>query len=247
MKPVIGIVCREYIDEARPWYPPAQGVMSGYIHAVYRAGGVPMIIPILDDSEAMSQLYRKVDGVLLAGGGDVHPAFYRERPRVVLDRPDIIKDKVELTMASWAVLDQKPLLGICRGMQIINVSLGGSLHQDLHQVYATQINHDESFENKNFSYLVHNLLIKEQSRLAAILQTPKLPINSLHRQAIKELASTLTAVGWADDGVIEAVESNTSHYVLGIQAHPEIMATQNSVWNNVFKDFVQASTARVNV
>ncbi len=248
MKPIIGVVSRVVKDQSRDWYPSSQGVIDSYIQAIHESGGVPMIIPILDDSEDVSQLYRKVDGLLLAGGGDVHPTFYREKPHSKLDGNNITQDKVELTLASWAVLDKKPLLGICRGLQIINVSLGGSLHQDLQEAYETPINHDESFQLQDFSYLVHHLLLDESSRLAKTLGSLKIPVNSMHHQSIKELAPTLTAVGWADDGVIEAVESNTEHYIYGIQSHPEVLRkVQDGPWENLLQDFVEACNYPTNV
>jgi putative glutamine amidotransferase len=247
MKPVIGIVSRRVSDDARPWRPTAQGVYEPYLQAVQQAGGVPLIIPIFEDSGDLSRLYEAIDGLLLAGGGDIHPTFYRERPDVKLDNLNINRDKVELTLASWAVLDQKPLLGICRGMQIINVSLGGSLHQELHDVYETKINHNQSDAEKDLNYLVHHLMLRDDCRLSGILNKAKNPVNSIHRQAIKDMASTLTPVGWADDGVIEAIESSTDHYIVGIQSHPEIMVSKHTRWQNLFDDFVLASKSRVKV
>jgi putative glutamine amidotransferase len=238
MKPVVGIVARNFVDQSRPWYPVTEGVQRAYVDAIVAAGAVPVLLPILSDPTGLSRIYAQLDGLLLAGGGDVSPTFYHQVPYGELDRVNIAADEAELAIIHWAMADKKPLLGICRGMQLVNVALGGSLHQDLHSQYETRINHQESFIDQDFYKLVHHLILQPESRLAGVLGTSAIPVNTLHHQSLDQVAKQLKVVGRADDGVVEAVEGlEDNHYLVGIQSHPEIMVEQNPVWKSLFADF----------
>src|SRR5690606_20582723 len=129
MIPSIGITCGSLSD--RDWCPPFVGHRKTYIDAVAAAGGAPFLIPLVEDEAVLRALYERIDGLLLAGGGDVEPRHYGEEPIPALGSVDPLRDRVELTLARWAVAEGKPVLGICRGIQVLNVALGGSLYQDI--------------------------------------------------------------------------------------------------------------------
>lgn len=238
-KPTIGVVCIEYRDPVVTWYPKRFSIIQTYIEAIENAGGLPFIIP-LTAKDTLMEMHSRLDGLVLGGGGDIHPQFYGEEPSGNLDRMSMRQDRVELAMAGWSILERKPTLGICRGMQIINVALGGTLHQDIATEVKTDIDHNESFTAKDFSKNVHDIILQPGSRTAKALGTDRTAINSLHHQAIKDLAPDLRVVGTAPDGIIEAVEGKQDMYLVGIQAHPEVMARpEDSPWRNLFSDFVE--------
>lgn len=238
MKPYIGIPCGTFRD--RDWCPPAHGHRQTYVDAVVAAGGVPLLLPLVDDEEILRALYDRIDGLLLAGGGDVDPRHYGEEPLPELGTVDTQRDAIELPLARWTIEDGKPLLAICRGLQVINVALGGSLYQDIPSQIGREIIHDISFANQDWTYMAHDFNLEADSKLASILTTDSFPINSLHHQSIKKPAPGLRVVGWAPDGVVEAVESEGSQFIIGVQCHPEALQGQaDPRWRPLFSKFVE--------
>jgi len=140
MKPYIGITCGTFRD--RDWCPPALLLRKTYTDAIVTAGGVPFIIPVVDDEEVLRALYDRLDGLLISGGGDVDPLSYGEPALPGLGPTDPQRDSIELLLARWATEDGKPVLGICRGIQVLNVALGGSLYQDIPSQIKTNLVHD---------------------------------------------------------------------------------------------------------
>src|SRR5256885_11637967 len=147
MKPYIGVTCGTFRD--RDWCPPTHGHRQTYIDAIVTAGGAPFLVPLVDDEDVLRALYDRLDGVLLAGGGDMSPTYYGEEPIPQLGTVDSLRDKVELPLARWAVAEGKPILGICRGVQVINVALGGSLYQDIPAQLESELVHDSSFTRQD--------------------------------------------------------------------------------------------------
>jgi putative glutamine amidotransferase len=242
MKPYIGITCGSFSD--RDWCPPFVGHRKTYIDAVVAAGGVPLMIPLVDDEEILRALYERIDGLLLSGGGDIAPRHYGEEPHPELGKVDELRDRVELPLARWAAADGKPILGICRGAQLINVALGGTLYQDIPSQLTTELAHNGSYANENWAHMAHDLRLDPQSHLAQLCGTTTLPINSLHHQSIKTVAPGLHPVGWAPDGVVEAVEGDNGHFLIGVQCHPEaLQATADQRWQAVFQRFVASCSA----
>jgi putative glutamine amidotransferase len=237
MKPLIGISCGTFYDRA--WCPPSFGHRQTYVDAIVRAGGAPMLIPPLQDEATLRVLYERLDGLLLAGGGDIAPDHYGHPPHEKLGMIDPLRDSAELPMARWAVADAKPLLGICRGVQVINVALGGTLYQDIPSQIGTELQHNLSYEREDWTYLAHEIQIAPDSLLAEVMGVERMPINSLHHQAICEVAPGLRAVAWAPDGVIEALEGVGPNFVVGVQCHPEaLQATADPRWQALFAAFV---------
>ncbi len=239
MTPLIGISCGTFRD--RDWCPPSYGHRQTYVDAVLRAGGAPLLIPPLLDASALRAIYDRLDGLLLAGGGDISPNHYGDQPHERLGTIDPPRDMAELRLAHWAAADGKPMLGICRGVQLINVALGGSLYQDIPSQLETTIDHSESYTREDWTFLAHPMTIAADSRLARYLGATNMMINSLHHQAVRVVAPGLRAVAWAPDGVIEALESERHIFIVGVQCHPEaLQAEVDPRWQGLFAAFVQS-------
>lgn len=235
--PLIGISCGIFHDLA--WCPPSFGHRRTYSDAIVQAGGVPLLVPPLDDSSVLRAAYERVDGVLLSGGGDIAPEHYGEAPHAALGAVDPLRDQAELMLTRWAIADGKPLLGICRGIQVVNVALGGTLYQDIGAQYAATLDHSVSYKQEDWTYAAHELQLAPDSRLATALGVTRLTTNSLHHQALKDLAPGLRPVAWAPDGVVEAVELTGPQFVLGVQGHPEALQAQaDERWQGLFRAFV---------
>ncbi len=238
MKPIIGIPCATLLD--KDWCPPMFGHRQSYVDAVVQAGGVPLLLPLVDQEDILRTMYMQIDGLLLAGGGDVEPEHYGEERHERLGTLEPLRDRIELPLTRWAAADGKPILGICRGNQVLNVALGGTLYQDIAAQVETNLEHELSYQCQDWLCMAHEVCLDPESRLATWLETPDLLTNSLHHQAVKQIAPGLRAVGWAPDGVIEAVESTNGQFLVGVQCHPEALATVvDSRWQRMFAAFVE--------
>jgi putative glutamine amidotransferase len=244
MRPIIGVTSGETNNLKFPLSPHVQGQQFTYIESVVRAGGTPIILPIVKNDEVLRQLYEQCDAVLLAGGNDVDPALYGAKlgPNATDIRRH--RDDQEVQLLKWALEDDKPILAICRGMQVMNVALGGNLYQDIptdlpdaeeHELHS---NHNADREH----HIAHQLKIAPESLLARILGATTIPTNAYHHQALRELGDGLVATAWAEDGVIEAVELKDKHFAVGVQSHPEALEAKiEPSWRKLFKDFIAAA------
>lgn len=205
-----------------------------YIQAVEAAGGLPVLVPPLGGSAALAALLERLDGLLLPGGGDVDPATYGEAVNGS-QPPNPGLDALELEAVRRADAHHVPTLGICRGQQVINVALGGSLvqHMDGHAPEGPR------------DLLHHALRVTPCSRLADVFGATELQVNSHHHQAIKRLADGLTAVAWAEDGTIEGIESSNRSWLLAVQFHPEDLVPQHDASTRLMEAFVDACRARL--
>jgi len=242
VQPLIGITAGEILNNSESWAPSVYGQAHTYIDAVSRAGGIPFIIPFLDDEIALRRLYDLTDAMIFSGGNDVDPELYGSKPSGLLGEVIRRRDNQELQLYKWALEDKKPILAICRGMQLLNVHQGGSLHQDIITSVPDAVNHRISDLKQSFEYLAHNLKIDPDSKLAAILETTEINANSLHHQAIKELGKGVKATAWAEDGIIEAVELEGEQFVIGVQSHPEAVEHEAEIrWRKLFTAFIEAT------
>lgn len=240
--PLIGITAALAI---RAELPPADAVLQNYIQVIMRAGGAPVIVPSIEDETTLAAIYARLDAVLLAGGEDVDPERYGAIPHSNLGRVNQARDYTENALVHRALADQKPILGICRGIQMLNVAMGGTLFQHIPDEVDTPIDHDATRPDSDWQMKPHILQLSPDSRIAALLDTIELPVNSLHHQALQQLAPGLEAVGWAEDGVIEAVEGHGPGFILGVQCHPESLAYFSEPrWQHLFRAFVEAARAR---
>lgn len=191
----------------------------GYYTSVLKAGGIPFIIPPFEDEDVLVKLLDEVDGILLTGGADINPLFLHEEPIKELHGINPHRDRQELLLTRLAANRQLPLLGICRGMQVMNAALGGVLYQDIHvQMEGVRIKHSQDLER---SFASHTVKIEPDTLLEKILQADSVAVNSFHHQAVKEPAPGFKVSARAADGVIEAIESCAYKSMLGVQWHPE--------------------------
>ncbi|MGH7218556.1 MAG: gamma-glutamyl-gamma-aminobutyrate hydrolase family protein [Candidatus Microsaccharimonas sp.] len=242
MKPIIGITTGEIINQTEPWSSTIYGQKRTYSDAVVAAGGVPVFIPFVPE-DVLKALYNQLDGIVFAGGNDIDPQLYNEaqHPLTVDISPE--RDRVETTLMTWALNDDKPIFAICRGFQLLNVHLNGNLYQDILTEYANASDHQLSTFKKDYTHIAHQLRLAPKSRLAAITKELTLATNTHHHQGIKKLADGLEASAWAEDGIIEAIEHPKRSFVLGVQCHPESLYKNDEKWAAVFRAFVQAASS----
>lgn len=218
---------------------PAIILLRVYVEAIMQAGGVPVLIPSeLDESDWM-ELYLRLDGILLSGGGDIAVERYNGLPHRRVDGVDEARDALEFGLLNSAIKEGKPFLGICRGSQVVNVGLGGTLYTHVEDQHPDALKHDY-FPNFSRNRLSHPVRVEEGSRLAEIVGEPVLQVNSLHHQGIKDLAPRLKPIAYAPDGLIEAVELSDHPFGLAVQWHPEWLTDQQPT-RNLFKAFVNSA------
>jgi putative glutamine amidotransferase len=239
-KPLIG--CTTYRKTAAQTPPISlMALMPSYIEAIQEAGGIPLLIPLGLSEDDLCAVFEQVDGLLLPGGGDIAANFYgSEHPELISDVDDD-RDRVEIYLARLAVSQQKPLLAICRGHQLLNVALGGTLYEDITQQYPDALRHD----NYNLfprDHLAHPVSVMPGSRLATQMNgKAELRVNSLHHQGVRDLAPELTAAATAPDGLIESVEISEHPYAIGVQWHPENLIGNDPLMLELFKGLTAAA------
>ena len=192
---------------------------EGYYQSVLKAGGMPLIIPPFQETDRLCQMLDTIDGIIFSGGGDINPLFFGEEPIKELHSITPERDRQELLLARLAYDRQIPMLGICKGIQTINLALGGTVYQDIHtQMEGTRIKHSQDQDRR---YPSHSVRLMPGSIMQRIFGSTTITVNSFHHQACKEAAPCLNATAISPDGVIEAIESNEFKSVLGVQWHPE--------------------------
>jgi len=216
-------------------------VPAGYAAAVEAAGGIPVILPVLAPEKA-PEVLEHLQGLLLSGGVDLDPSHYGEDPLPGLGKVTPERDAFELALARRALAAGVPVLGICRGVQVLNVAAGGTLFQDLGSQLEKVLKHRQEAPRWHESHAVR---LDPSSRMAAILGVTEARVNSFHHQAVRVVAPGLRAVAWAPDGVIEAVESVDGGFALGVQWHPEEMWDRYPLHLKPFSALVEAARARL--
>ena len=246
-RPTIGITTQtlQAIDGIPAGLPSSVVMNQRYYEAVAAAGGAPVLIPLVEDNDALRGIYDACAGIMIPGGVDMDPATYGEAPHEKLGRVDPERDRVELQLTRWAIEDKKPLLGLCRGLQVINVAAGGTLFQDLDAQLDGAIRHDY-FPTYGFErdYVSHDVAVEPSSRLKSLVQVDQLPVNSMHHQGVKELGAGLKVCARASDGLIEAVESANGHWMVGVQWHPEVFDCEDPYTRDLFRGFVRAAAGK---
>lgn len=215
-------------------------VSQDYIDAVCAAGGIPVIIPILTDSLALAAILDKVDGVVMTGGEDVAPGFYGELPLPEMGDVNAPRDTFDLMLTRMSAREGKPILGICRGVQVINVAFGGTLWQDIpSQIPESTIQH----RSKNDEDPFHDVFIMKESRLATLTESGTIRINTFHHQAVKDVADGFVVTATAPDSVVEAIECFEMGYrIIGVQFHPEkLFADGDTRFQPLFEWLVKES------
>lgn len=240
MRPLIGIPCHAGLraETERPIYYNNRS----YIHAVERAGGTPILIPILEEVESLTPLLPRLDGLLISGGIDVDPTHYDEDPHPLLGETNAQLDKLEMNLIQWALEHRKPTLGICRGMQMMNVALGGTLYQDLNAEIPSSLRHANWDLPRN--KLIHRVEVVSGSRMESVLGVQELLVNSLHHQAVKEPGEGIFISGYAEDGVAEMLEVSGHPFMMAAQCHPEELYSEHDIWQRLFFAFIKACVVR---
>ncbi len=246
MKSIIGVPCHGEFGGSDAG-PLRYTLGRSYVAALRRAGAAVITIPPAADPELLRPIYNTLSGVLLAGGGDLQPALYRQPDSGLCTGVDAERDLAELMLARWAVEDDLPLLAICRGIQALNVALGGTLIQDIPSQVPGALAHSPG-PHQARGEPQHMVELVPGSRLATILgrgrPLARLAVNSFHHQAVGEPAPALRMAARAPDGIIEGLESPDRAFVVGVQWHPEEMAAAEPAEQALFAAFVRACTAR---
>jgi len=233
--PLIGVSTSITIGQ----HPERAYVNSAYLHAIQQAGGVPVALPPQLSPASLRRLARGLDGLLLTGGGDMDPALFGEEPHPTLYDVAPARDAVETGAVGIALERRLPILAICRGIQVLNVALGGSLFQDIASDPGTEIAHGQKAPRDQPA---HKVKVEPTSRLAETLGADEIEVNSMHHQAVKALGAGLAAVAWAPDQIIEGIElSDPARFVLGVQWHPEEMLMHSEPARRLFMALVSAA------
>ncbi len=241
MKPLIGITCSRTVGGA--WGQYSLGHFMDYTYeeycqAILSCGGAPVILPVSQDADTFKTIFDRLDGLLLSGGPDINPASYKEQPLPGLGEVDENLDRMELEAAALALQTNLPILGICRGIQTLNVSRGGTLYQDISSQLQASLGHAQKADK---SVLTHSIQIEGGTLLYDILKKKEIQVNGKHHQAIKDLAPGLTVSARAEDGIIEAVEHPLKKFVVAVQWHPEGTWKNDRSSKRLFTAFVRAA------
>ena len=228
-KPIIGIVPLVDIERESYWMLP------GYMKGIEQAGGIPLMLPLTSNEENLEQLAEEIDGFLYAGGQDISPNLYAQKRSEMCGQCCRERDEMETMLFRMVYEQDKPLLGICRGIQCINVVMGGTLYQDLPSEHSSDTEHHQM---PPYDVPVHSVKIIGDSPLYKLLKKETLMVNSYHHQAIKTLAPKLSVMAVSEDSLVEAVYVPNKKFIWGIQWHPELsyLADENS--RRIFSEFV---------
>lgn len=234
-RPLIGITAGRKVIETgvgpmAHWVQPVF-----YAEAVAAAGGVPIILPPVEGWP--EQALATVDGLLITGGEDVDPAQYGQARHPTVAKVDPLRDQFEIAVAHFALAQDWPLLGICRGAQVINVAAGGTLVQDLPSQQPGPIVHGQP----EMTRPAHEVEIAPKSRLCAAIGANRIQANSAHHQAAQAIAPLLRPVAWAEDGVVEGAESPTHRWIVAVQWHPEMLYQNDPAHRRLFEALVEAA------
>lgn len=235
MKPIVGITAE--VKEDGSYFMPAV-----YPKAVTQAGGIPVLIPLVPE-ENLEALCEQIDALFVTGGEDIDPAYYGQDPHVHLGKIAPRLDAMEHALVQKMLELDKPYIGVCRGLHMLNVATGGSLYQSIHsQREESVMQHKQQAERTHRS---HTVIVEKDSRMYDMLQEDEFRVNSYHHQACHEVNGPLKIVARAKDGIIEGVESTEHSFVFGFQWHPEEFALDgDEPSKRVFKAYIEAAKKR---
>ena len=248
-KPLIGIPCRRDKSLKYPNSSATNAQGETYIAAIAQAGGIPFLIPLNLEDADLRVLYNLCHGILLTGGGDIDPKLLDQADHPTLSDVQSERDRVEITLSRWAIAEKKPLLGICRGIQVLAVSGGGTLYQDLPSQLPEAMLHNYGYlqeTSPSWLDLPHEVHLTPASRMAQILQTTSLMVNSLHHQAVREVAPPFAISGRSNDGVVEAIEFSDHPFCCAVQWHPEALTEKHETARRLFESFVETCQTYAN-
>lgn len=230
-RPMIGVV--PLVDIGRDSY----WMLPGYMEGLISADAIPVMLPLTSEPELLEQIVEKFDGFLFTGGQDISPAIYGEEALPVCGECCGKRDEMELALLKLAWKQNKSILGICRGIQLLNVGLGGTLYQDLPSQKSSEVEHHQS---PPYDEPVHRVQIVENSPLHRLLNQSELSVNSYHHQAVRQLAPGLCAMAYSTDGLVEAVYAPEKNYIWAFQWHPEFSFQKDTHSRKIFRSFVNS-------
>lgn len=235
-KPFIGITCNYMISETGMSLGQERDyVTKETIDAVVEAGGVPILIPILNSEEDLLKIMDSMDGIILSGGYDVNPIYYGEEPTKYVGFTYTPRDLFELFIVKAAIEKDMPILGISRGQQVMTVAFGGKLYQDIAENGESHLNH---MQRASINDIGHYIDIKPNSRLYKIFDSDRLLVNSFHHQAAKMVPNSFNISATSSDGIVEAIEHKTKP-IMAVQWHPEIMIKNHPIMLKIFEEFIE--------
>lgn len=230
-KPIIGIMPLIDTDKKSYWMLP------GYMNGITLSGGLPLMLPLTSDEETLSQIAHECDGFLFTGGQDVSPALYGEVPSKTCGECCSLRDEMEQKLLPIILELDKPTLGICRGIQILNALLGGTLYQDLPSEKPSSVEHHQA---PPYDVPIHKVEILEHTPLFELIPSKNVSVNSYHHQAVKDLAPCLKPMAYSEDHLVEAVWMPGKKYVWAVQWHPELSYYKDENSRKIFQQFLQA-------
>lgn len=219
---------------------PLFAINQSYVNALTAAGAIPILIPINLDDDSLRDIFDRLDGLFLSGGTDINPVHYVETETGTEGRFDLQRDETELKLARWALANDLPILGVCRGMQILNVAAGGSLYHDLATERPDIHRHDYFGGEFKRNDIRHTISTTPYSYLYDVLGE-KIGVNSMHHQAVRRVGFSFYVTAFSDDGLAEAIEATNHPFAIGLQWHPEEL-TDDPRHAQIFHDFIAVST-----
>jgi putative glutamine amidotransferase len=229
-RPVIGVIPLIDYNKKSYWMLP------GYFGGIIEAGGLPVMLPLTSDIKVIEQIVSMCDGFIFTGGQDVEPKLYSERKISACGECSPERDAMEVLLLDHIIELDKPILGICRGIQLINAALGGTLWQDIPSQFSDTVVH---CQKPPYDVPSHEVYIDYGTPLHELFKTDELPVNSYHHQGIRLLSDELIPMAKAPDGLIEAVYSPKHKFLRAVQWHPEFSYTRDDNSLNIFKDFIR--------
>jgi putative glutamine amidotransferase len=233
-KPVIGLTTSR---TSRTSKTPKFGTNEFYAEAISNAGGLPVLIPLNISNNDLDSLINHLDGILFTGGNDIDPRQYGNQPHPKVEGVDKDRDRVEIYLVEKMLQSGKPFMGICRGFQVINVALGGTLYEHLPEQFPGNVIHDNHDLPRNF--LAHSVRVEPDNHLSKIFSSNQVDVNSLHHQGVRKLAQELLPTAFAPDGLIEAFELTGVSFGMAVQWHPEELLAYAGM-RKLFEEFVHS-------
>ncbi|UMZ75005.1 gamma-glutamyl-gamma-aminobutyrate hydrolase family protein [Natranaerofaba carboxydovora] len=226
---LVGLTCREENDKNR--------ISLNYTKVIEKLGLVPILIPSLSSMDAKKGLLKHLSGLILTGGVDVDPVYFGEEPLLGQGEIEPLRDKLEIFLTRKALDKNLPLLGICRGMQVLNIAAGGDIYQDIYSQLDNTLKHEQIAPGR---HPTHGIDIQEDTKLYQITGKKNIRVNSFHHQAIRNIAPGFVESAKSPDGIVEGMESTMHSFALAVQWHPELLWEVQVESNNVFNAFVEA-------
>lgn len=243
MKPIVGIPCYSQARQ-NAIFREASATQQTYIRALEDTNAVPLLLPITSKPEAAKNVIRCINGLLLVGGMDIDPKRYGQDPLTNISPIDINRDNIELTITTLCLTEHIPVLGICRGIQMLNVCTGGTLWQDIATQIPNAIKHDYYPRYKR-NRLSHYIEIDRNNRLSEIFPDKTIKVNSLHHQAIRSIGNGFKVTATSHDNIIEGIESIEGSWTVGVQWHPEELINDDPYMKKLFSSFASACLAHL--